>query len=94
MDISTRAKTLAQLGEVTERLASNRLQLGDLESRAHRIRVESWMASDAEYISARDRAADFNAVDLTCDILTLKGEIAADVDLVRFYEDVLTWGMD
>jgi len=91
MPVPSRHEALVELAELTTRLVTNRVQLGDLESQAHRIRVESWMASDSEYVSARDRAADFNAVDLTCDILTLKGEIAADVDRRQFLELVTEW---
>jgi hypothetical protein len=90
MPVPSRREAIVELAELTVRLASNRTQLGDLEAQAHRLKLESWMGSDSEYIGARDRVADFNAVDLTCDILTLKGEIAADVDRRAFLELVIT----
>lgn len=94
MPILTRQDALEQLATLTDRLASNRVQLADLEARAHRIRVESWMAAESDYVSARDRVADFNSLDLSCDIITLKGEIAADSDQIAWMRTVLEWGDD
>lgn len=84
-------ETLEALRIVTDRLADNRLQLAELDAVAHRQRLESWFGHDSKYISERDRVAEFNTLDLSEDMIRLKGEIAADEDRRLFLCEVLKW---
>ncbi len=75
--------------DTTARLASNRQQLAELVAVHHEYHTRAWFEHDGQYVSERDRVADFQTLDLAGDITRLKGEIAADEDWVRYYQVAL-----
>jgi hypothetical protein len=75
--------------EVTDRLSANRLQLAELEAVCHEHRTRAWFEVESKLVSERDRVADYQTLDLTADIIRLKGEIRSDEDWVAYYTVVL-----
>lgn len=56
-------------------LAQKYRELSDLEAVEHRGRFETWMGVDSSSVSERDRWASVQTLDLSTDIIRLKGEI-------------------
>lgn len=80
MPLRTREAILDDLTSLTSDLASQREELADLLATEHAGRIQSWMAADEDTLKGRDRIADFNVLNLTTDIIRLKGQIAANED--------------
>lgn len=68
---------LARLERITADLASAHRELSELLAAEHEGKVRTWMASEEDTIGGRDRIAAFQVLDLSTDILKLKGEISA-----------------
>lgn len=92
MPTHTRAQALDELAVISEEIASLHLQLAELYQAEHRAKTESWFNSDAQYISERDRIADFNALNLTLDTMKLTGELRAAEARRDYYQMVIHWG--
>lgn len=92
MPTHTRAEALDELASVTKEIASLHLQLAELYQAEHRAKTESWFNSDAQYISERDRIADFNSLDLTTETMKLTGELRAAEALRDYLQLVVHWG--
>ncbi len=75
---------LQRLGEVTEELQQLHRELASLLAAEKSARIAAWVESDETTVTARDRVADFNALNLTLDIIKIKGEIAAFEAEVRY----------
>lgn len=77
MPVYTRGEALAKLSDISSSLATSHRELADLLSAEHNAKTRAWFEATSQYISERDRIADLNALDLSLDIIKLKGEIAA-----------------
>lgn len=73
----TRLAALTQLEQVSKDLAACHRELAQVLMAEKEGRVRTFMASNEGAVNARDRQADINVLDLSVDILKLKGEIAA-----------------
>lgn len=73
----TRIEALAQLELATKELAACHRELAQVLMAEREGRVRSYLQSDETSVSGRDRQADVNVLDLTLDMLKIKGEIAA-----------------
>ena len=72
--MSTPADTLSDL---TYELAGKRRELGEMLAAAREQRVRAFEESGLDSVSAADRYADAVVLDLDCDIIKLKADIAA-----------------
>lgn len=88
----TRAVALEQLEECAANISSLHQELAQLLAAEHTARVESWFAADSQYITERDRIAEYNTLSLTPEIIKLKGELAAHESRRAFLEFVIHWG--
>lgn len=88
----TRAIALDELEAVASEIASLHLQLAELLSAEHEAKTQSWFASDAQYITERDRIADLNSLNLSTDIIKLRGQLASEESRRSFLEFVIHWG--
>lgn len=88
----TRAIALDELESVANDIASLHLQLAELLAADHEAKTQSWFASDAQYVSERDRVADLNSLGFSMDIIKLRGELAAAESRRSFLEFVIHWG--
>lgn len=88
----TRAAALDELEKVASDIAALHLQLAETLVAEYEAKTTTWMASDAQYLSERDRQADFNALNLSLDIIRFKGELAAAESRRSFLEFVIHWG--
>lgn len=61
--------------DVASELGIKYKELGDLEAAEREGRFQAWMGVDSSSVSERDRWADVAVLNLSCDILKLKGEI-------------------
>lgn len=52
-------------------------ELSDLEATERQGKFNTWMGVDSTSVTERDRWADIQVLDLSCDIIRLKGEIRA-----------------
>lgn len=87
---------LARFGALSLELQMAHRELATLIAAEHEAKVRTWFAADDDSVKGRDRVAEFNALDLTLDIMRLKGEIAAmreekDWLSVRLGVRDLTW---
>ncbi len=71
------SQPLARFGEVSAELQMAHRELATLLAAEHEAKVKSWFAANDDTIKGRDRVAEFNALDLTLDVIKLKGDIAA-----------------
>ncbi len=88
----TRASALTELEEVAMDLSRIHRDLAELLAAEHQAKIHTWFNSNADYITQRDREADFNALSLTLDIIKLKGELAAQESRRAFLEFTVHWG--
>lgn len=88
----TRAVALDELETVAGEISSIHLQLAELISAEHIARVESWFRADSQYVTERDRIAEYNTLYLTPDLIKLRGELAAAESRRAFLEFVVHWG--
>lgn len=66
---------LTRLQEVVFDLSSKHKELASLTAAEHAGKIQAWFGSDVSTLKERDQLAAFHAVDLTVDIIRLKGEI-------------------
>ena len=66
-----------ELADLTYTLSEARRELGELLSVEREQRVRAFEESGLDSVSAADRYADAVVLDLSCDIIKLKAEIAA-----------------
>lgn len=92
MPLATRANALIELEQVAAQLSDLHRQLADLQSVEHSHRVQSWFDAESQYITERDRIAEFNTLHLTPEVIRLKGEIAALESRRGFLEFLIHWG--
>ena len=92
MPLATRADALTELEQVAARLSEYHTQLADLQAVEHEQRVRTWFESDSQYVTERDRIAEFNTLHLTPEIIKIKGEIAALESRRSFLEFLIHWG--
>lgn len=92
MPTHTRSQALEELSVLAQEISSLHLELAELYAAEHRIKTESWFNSDAQYISERDRIADFNALDLTSETMKLTGQLRAAEAKRDYYQLVVHWG--
>lgn len=80
----TRSAALSQLEYTTTELASSHRELAQLLAAEKEGKIRSWVASEESSVTSRDRWADHMVMDLTLDIIKLKGEINA-LEATRTY---------
>lgn len=68
---------IPQLQHVVEKLVSLHRELASLLSAEKRGKIEAWMHNNVDTIGARDRIAEFHAIDTTSEIFRVKGEISS-----------------
>lgn len=73
----SRSAALSNLETTTTELASSHRELAQLLAAEKEGKIRSWVASEDTSVTSRDRWADHMVMDLTLDIIKLKGEIAA-----------------
>lgn len=66
-----------RLVQLTHDLIRAHKELGMLLAQEHRAKIETWVRSEATTIAARDREADAAALEITCAIHELRGQIKA-----------------
>lgn len=66
-----------RLLEVTIQLARKHVELADLTAAEKEGKVTGHFRAEEKSVSARDREAEFQVLNLTTDIIRLKGHIAA-----------------
>lgn len=89
--VPSRSEALVLLADLTPRLANLRLQLADTLIAEHTARTESWVMSDQQSVSGRDRVAEINSTSFTNDVMKLKGDIAALEDERDFLNLCVHW---
>lgn len=92
MPLATRAQALEELETVATDLANSHRGLAELLAAEHTARVQAWFQSDAQYVTERDRIAEFNTLHLTPEVIKLRGEIAALEARRAFLEFLIHWG--
>lgn len=88
----TRVAALDELETVAGEIASLHLQLAETLVAEHEAKVTSWFNSDAQYVTERDRIAEYNSLNLSLDTIRLRGELAAAESRRSFLEFVIHWG--
>lgn len=63
--------------DIAQELGIKYKELADLEATERLGRFQTWMGVDSTSVTERDRIADIQVLDLSCDIIRLKGEIRA-----------------
>lgn len=74
----TRPAALERLEAVSSELQILHRELATTLAAEKSAKVHAWAESNEPTLGARERIADFNALDLTLDVITLRGEIAAN----------------
>lgn len=69
--------TFDDLTATTRELAAKTRELGELVAAEKEGRVNGYFRSDESSVSAREKDADFQVLDLSTDIIRLKSDIAA-----------------
>lgn len=69
--------SLDRLAEVTAELAACHEELGELMAAETEGRIMAYEQSDESSVSARDRFADYQVLNLTTDIIRLRAKIKA-----------------
>jgi hypothetical protein len=90
--LAARANALEELEQVASALSQLHRELADLEAAEHTARVQSWFAHDSKYITERDRVAEYNTLQLTPEVIKVKGEIAALQSRRGYLEFLIHWG--
>lgn len=67
----------ARLLEVTDELARKHNELASLAAAEKEGKVTGYFRAEEKSVSARDREAEFQVLNVTTDIIRLKGQIAA-----------------
>lgn len=88
----TRAVALDELETVATDIADLHLQVAELIAAEHEAKTTAWFNAESQYISERDRIADFNALSLSLDLIKLRGELSAAESRRSFLEFVVHWG--
>lgn len=73
----TDTDTFDRLTAVTNDLLIKHRELGELVAAEKEGRVRGYFEADETSVSAREKVADFQVLDLTTDIIRLKADIAA-----------------
>lgn len=94
MPVPTREAALAELEDVAQEISNLHLQLAELLHAEHNAKTRSWFDSNSQYVTERDRIAEFNALDLTLDIIKLRGELAAADSRRSFLTTLIQWSTD
>lgn len=68
---------LSSLAMCVSELAGFHRELSQVLLAEKQAKAQAWMGSDETSIQGRDRAADHFALALSCDVIKLKGDIAA-----------------
>jgi hypothetical protein len=69
--------SIDRLADVTAELSACHLELGDLMAVETEGRIMAYEQSDESSVSARDRFADYQVLNLTTDIIRLRAKIKA-----------------
>lgn len=75
--IPSRQEALERYFDVTRELSSLHRELAEILIAEKDGRIRSYMASDETSVTGRERVADFHVLNLSLDVLKIKGEIAA-----------------
>lgn len=92
MPTHTRAQALDQLAILAEEIADLHVQLSEVLQAEHRARVTSWFNTDAQYVTERDRIAEYNSLNLSLDVMRLTGDLRAAEARRDYYQMVVHWG--
>lgn len=65
------------MDDLAEDLGQKYRELADVEAVERQGRFQAWIGVDSNSVSERDRWADIQVLNLSCDIIKLKGEIRA-----------------
>lgn len=92
MSTVTRAVALDELEIVAGNIAGLQVDLAQTLAAEHEAKVTAWFASDSSFIGERDRIAEHNSLNLSLDVIRLKGDLAAAESRRSFLEFVIHWG--
>lgn len=89
----TRTQVLERLGELAVSLASAYRELSELEAAENQAKASAWIGTQGT-LGERDGVARFNALDLTTDVIKLKGDIRAWQEERDHLRDLLPYAID
>lgn len=84
---------------LTIRVAALHVELAQVKISQARKRIAAYHSSEESSVSGRQRDADLAAIDLTCDVLDLEGDIASTNAKLSFlveliHQQCLDWQLD
>lgn len=89
----TRAEALTELEGVAADISLLHRQIAELWRAEHEAKTRSWFDSDAQHIGTRDRISEFNALDISTELIVARGELAALESRRSFLEFTVHWGV-
>lgn len=88
----TRAAALDELEVVAGDISSLHLQIAEMIRAEHEAKTRSWFEAQSQYMTERDRIAEFNALDISTELMVARGELAALESRRSFLEFTIHWG--
>lgn len=88
-----RTEALAELELVAADISALHRQIAEVYRAEHEAKTRSWFDCDSKFITERDRVAEFNALDLSTDLIVMRGELAALESRRSFLEFTVHWGL-
>jgi hypothetical protein len=92
VSLPTRVEALEELNTLSLDIGETHIQLALLLHAEHEAKVRTWFESNSQYVTERDRIAEFNALDLTLDVIAMRGELAAKESRRSFLEYLIEHG--
>lgn len=83
---------LQQLESVTTELAACHRELAQLLMAEKEGKVRSWVESNEDTVTSRDRWSDFHVLDHSLEVLRIKGEVLAHEATLRYLTLLLEHG--